>query len=235
MHTVVLSRVTERGPAGLYWVDDEWAVDTNYGVNNAISHNGSSYRVIVEHLSTENSEPGVGSNWNEFWEVLALGSNTADFNIVADIADEIEVVANNILAIQAASTAANTATTKAAEASASAITAAAATQVRYSPGSIYNNLGVSLGGYSCELYAFRATLQSRIVGKIRQSGAGASVTFYYAVNEVMVAGPFTATDTTPVNEVVSFSVPIGSEVRMHITAMSGNVTEFETASYGSIA
>lgn len=151
------------------------------------------------------------------------------------VRSQIVSVADNMAAILAAQGYAQTATDGAAEATAARDVAVATTWVRFSPGPIYNDLGVPLGGYSCELYAYRATLQTRVVGKIRQSGPNASVTFYYAVDEAMVAGPFTATVALPVDEAVSFPVPVGSEVRMHITAMSGNVLEFETASYGAIA
>lgn len=82
------------GPAGLVWRNEGWALDAHYQINQALGHNGSSYRVLAEHIATAQTEPGVGADWETVWQVLALGSGVEDVSIVAGIASEIVSVAS---------------------------------------------------------------------------------------------------------------------------------------------
>lgn len=82
------------GPAGLIWQDGGWLTDTFYQRNLALYHDGTSYRALVGHVSTAETEPGVGVDWETVWQALALGSNVDEVDIVAGIAADVTAVAN---------------------------------------------------------------------------------------------------------------------------------------------
>jgi len=49
-----------------------WVTDTNYFVDEIVTHNGSgsvlSYQCTVDHTSTPTYEPGVGASWTDNWD-----------------------------------------------------------------------------------------------------------------------------------------------------------------------
>jgi hypothetical protein len=61
-----------QGPAGgvTTWTGG-WQGGTTYNEGDAVSNNGSSYVSIVNHISGATSEPGVGANWEDFWQLLS--------------------------------------------------------------------------------------------------------------------------------------------------------------------
>lgn len=73
----------------------DWSTDTFYGVDYIVTHNGSSYASKVAHTSSDGSgtssgsdtgtgtgsssfddEPGVGADWETYWQLLAEGADT---------------------------------------------------------------------------------------------------------------------------------------------------------------
>lgn len=63
------------GPAGvLRWITVGWQDATEYQINDGLSHNGTSYRAYVAHVSAPATEPGTGANWQDAWQVTAQGT-----------------------------------------------------------------------------------------------------------------------------------------------------------------
>lgn len=62
---------------GLEWQGD-WLTATVYDVNDAVSNDGSSYICTATHESGATDEPGVGVDWEDYWDVLALKGDTGD-------------------------------------------------------------------------------------------------------------------------------------------------------------
>ena len=87
-----------QGNPGLNWRDDvnggEWLTATAYVVDDAVYHDGSSYRAIAAYTSGASTEPGVGADWEDYWSVLALGSDVDSVAAVAAIAGQIVTVAS---------------------------------------------------------------------------------------------------------------------------------------------
>lgn len=64
-----------QGPPGgvTQWMG-AWQDATAYQEGQAVSHNGTSYVAIQDHTSNAaNDEPGVGTNWEDFWQPLVVG------------------------------------------------------------------------------------------------------------------------------------------------------------------
>jgi hypothetical protein len=47
-----------------------WLITTDYVVDELVNDTGVEYVCIVAHTSTAADRPGVGANWEDFWEVL---------------------------------------------------------------------------------------------------------------------------------------------------------------------
>lgn len=60
-----------KGDKGINWKDD-WLILTNYVVDDAVYHEGSSYICVKAHQATWDTSPGIGSSWAEYWSILAL-------------------------------------------------------------------------------------------------------------------------------------------------------------------
>ena len=56
---------------GIEW-DGDWTTATVYDVNKGVSNDGSSYICTATHESSATDEPGVGVDWQDYWDVLAL-------------------------------------------------------------------------------------------------------------------------------------------------------------------
>ncbi|MBS9720161.1 hypothetical protein JYU29_05605 [Tianweitania sp. BSSL-BM11] len=81
------------GPAGLFWDNAGWAIGRTYRVHAALLHAGSSYRSLLEHEASAETEPGIGSHWREAWELIAARAElTQDFR---DLQAAIELAASN--------------------------------------------------------------------------------------------------------------------------------------------
>lgn len=96
MTTITISRAGVQGPAGVTWSTvngGAWLSGTAYVRNAGVTRDGSSYRALVDHTAGAANAPGTGADWEEAWQVLALGSSVADVDAVAAIAAEIGVVA----------------------------------------------------------------------------------------------------------------------------------------------
>lgn len=91
--TVEIHSTGRTGPAGLVWIDTGWVDETMYQRNQALEHDGTSYRALSEHIAAPETEPGTGVDWETVWQVVALGSDVADVSTVAGIAAEIVAVA----------------------------------------------------------------------------------------------------------------------------------------------
>lgn len=60
-----------QGERGLNWDNGLWSVSGSYVVDDALFHDGSSWRCIADHSSSGLTEPGVGANWETYWEYIA--------------------------------------------------------------------------------------------------------------------------------------------------------------------
>lgn len=100
--TVEIHSTGRAGPAGLVWIDTGWVDEARYQRNQALEHDGTSYRALSEHIAAPETEPGTGVDWETVWQVIALGSDVADVSTVAGIADEIALVATKMEEIEAA-------------------------------------------------------------------------------------------------------------------------------------
>lgn len=49
-----------------------WAEDADYLIGNTVTHKGSTYVAIEDHTSDTDSEPGAGSGWAAYWELIAV-------------------------------------------------------------------------------------------------------------------------------------------------------------------
>lgn len=85
---------------GFFW-KGAWATATSYVVDDAARRNGSSYVCIQAHTSDASSEPGVGGNWGDYWQLMAAkgdaGAGTGDMlaaNNLNDVADKAEARTN---------------------------------------------------------------------------------------------------------------------------------------------
>ena len=72
-------------PGGITAFTGEWVTATGYTAQESVSHLGSSYAAIDNHTSGATSEPGVGANWEDHWQLLASGGSSDAVDI--DIAD----------------------------------------------------------------------------------------------------------------------------------------------------
>lgn len=66
------SLVARRGDQGysIVW-RGAWGVGNTYAELEAVEHNGSSYICIADHSSTSADEPGVGTSWTSYWDLMA--------------------------------------------------------------------------------------------------------------------------------------------------------------------
>lgn len=56
-----------------------WATGTSYASLNTVSHNGGSFMAIAQNASVE---PGVASNWQNYWVSMSRGIKTIDVQAV---------------------------------------------------------------------------------------------------------------------------------------------------------
>lgn len=64
----------------------QWREGVYYNVNNVVIHNGSSYIATVGHESASDTEPDVGSNWEQNWDPFARARDGEDgFGAVVSI------------------------------------------------------------------------------------------------------------------------------------------------------
>ncbi len=64
-------------PGGITAWTGQWLTATAYTTNQSVSNNGSSYAAIDNHTSGATSEPGVGANWEDHWQLLAAAESGA--------------------------------------------------------------------------------------------------------------------------------------------------------------
>lgn len=70
------------GPTGFgitgtqYPWEGQWETSTSYNVNDTVHNIGNGYLCIQNHTSESNNEPGVGVNWNDFWDLLVERGTT---------------------------------------------------------------------------------------------------------------------------------------------------------------
>ena len=48
--------------------EDFWALSTTYEQNSYVQHNSLNYKCLVGHTSGSTSEPGIGVDWETYWE-----------------------------------------------------------------------------------------------------------------------------------------------------------------------
>jgi len=48
----------------------EWAPDLDFDEGDVVSNNDEYYIAIEDHTSSDENEPGVGANWEEFWDEI---------------------------------------------------------------------------------------------------------------------------------------------------------------------
>lgn len=59
------------GRPGLRWKNEGWIDDEKIYPDDALAHNGSSYKATVFHISTPATEPGLGAGWQNVWQLIA--------------------------------------------------------------------------------------------------------------------------------------------------------------------
>ncbi|MER9278710.1 hypothetical protein [Mesorhizobium sp. M0522] len=64
--------VIVRGAPGVLW-RDEWVSGAHYKMHDGVFRGNSSYRAMVEHEASADTDPGVGANWETAWRPIALG------------------------------------------------------------------------------------------------------------------------------------------------------------------
>jgi hypothetical protein len=111
INNAVISLVRLAGPKGdpgengLAW-QGAWTSATSYEVFDAVQNDGTAYIATAAHTSGASSEPGIGSSWESFWDILAsaagavIGPNSATNNAVARFDGTTgELVKNSVVAI----------------------------------------------------------------------------------------------------------------------------------------
>ncbi len=81
----ILDFTIPRGEQGLQGTDGAdgqsfvwrgaWSLGLTLAYMECVSHNWSAYVCIQSHLTTALTEPGVGADWELYWQVLAQGYN----------------------------------------------------------------------------------------------------------------------------------------------------------------
>lgn len=62
---------------GLNWIG-EWVTATEYEVAQGVENDGSSYRCKADHTAGSTNEPGVGEDWENFWDLIAAKGDQGD-------------------------------------------------------------------------------------------------------------------------------------------------------------
>ena len=83
------SLIGAQGPAWDQW-KGPWLTATPYIIKDGVSNGGSSYICTSAHTSGSISEPGAGSNWESYWDVIAEKGTTS----AGDIAGAIHAAAS---------------------------------------------------------------------------------------------------------------------------------------------
>jgi hypothetical protein len=72
-------------PGGVTAWTGEWQPATGYSEGESVSNNGSSYVAVQDHTSdTDDDEPGVGANWEDYWQLISAAQNTSGFCIIVN-------------------------------------------------------------------------------------------------------------------------------------------------------
>src|SRR5688500_10578856 len=71
-----------QGPRGLTWRNAGWVTATVYEEDDALQHNGTSYRATAAHTSGATTEPGVGVDWATVWKIVAEKGDTGSIGTV---------------------------------------------------------------------------------------------------------------------------------------------------------
>lgn len=61
----------DEGPRGVNHLGS-WGVSIDYVIADAVERNGSSFICKLDHSSTINDDPGAGSSWETYWNLLAV-------------------------------------------------------------------------------------------------------------------------------------------------------------------
>ena len=62
---------------GLSW-QGPWLTATEYSVSHGVENDGSSYICTVEHTADASTEPGVGEDWGDYWDLLVAKGDEGD-------------------------------------------------------------------------------------------------------------------------------------------------------------
>jgi hypothetical protein len=66
-----------------------WATATGYLERDVAENDGSSYTCIAPHTSDSTNEPGVGTYWEDYWDLVAQKGDTGDTGAKGDTGDSI--------------------------------------------------------------------------------------------------------------------------------------------------
>lgn len=86
---------------GIRW-QQQWLTSTFYITQDAVRNGGTSYVALQDHISDSSNEPGVGSDYLNYWDVLAEKGATGDVN------DTDALILNNLSTAPAAPAAGKT-------------------------------------------------------------------------------------------------------------------------------
>ena len=68
-------------PGGVTQWTGAWQTATGYTTGQAVSNGGTTYVSIVNHTSGAASEPGVGVDWEDFWQLLVERNPNSGFQV----------------------------------------------------------------------------------------------------------------------------------------------------------
>ncbi|MER8811471.1 hypothetical protein [Mesorhizobium sp. M0965] len=84
--------VIVRGAPGVRWRDDvnngEWLPGAEYLVGDGVFHDPSSFRAILNHTASPESEPGFGASWPAYWRVVSRGGLVSPFSKQFDFSQQ---------------------------------------------------------------------------------------------------------------------------------------------------
>src|SRR5690606_28436200 len=104
--TLTVTATAAPGRPGVIWDPAGWREGIAYSLDAGLYHHGSTWRAIAAHISTADTEPGVGSAWQEAWQILALGAEPERLSEAIAAADIAMAAKNDALAAAATAEAA---------------------------------------------------------------------------------------------------------------------------------
>lgn len=87
---VTVTSTGSPGRPGVLWDNEGWRDGASYVLDTGLSHHGSSWRAIAAHTGSAATEPGVGGDWPDVWQLLAGKGAQGDKGDMGDKGDRGE-------------------------------------------------------------------------------------------------------------------------------------------------